>query len=225
MMGMNLLLLTHLLLSLAIGIEGFNVNPKKQPTKPLPTLRKDISSFSERELKVTAASSAAELPNFSYASSSSTSATVPSLMTTIKTQVYQYYFGYMRLLQNKPFATSAVSAAVINAIGSVLSQQIMSLVTGKSFRLNLVHVGAFFLTGLIFKGPWYHVWYSWLGRVSGKLAKAETPKNVAIQISLDQTIGVLFFYSTHFYVYELLESIVAMRGKLSTVLNTNTWRF
>lgn len=38
-------------------------------------------------------------------------------------------------------------------------------------------------------------------------------KQIATQVAIDQTVGVALFFPAYFYVYEVLESIVAIRGK------------
>ena len=130
----------------------------------------------------------------------------------IHERAFQWYMGK---LETKPLLTKSLSAAVVASLGNVLSQFLQAKVARHAFVLNPIKMRAFFLTGLAFVGPWFHVWYSALGRVANSMEvryNSSKKKQTFAQIVLDQTFGVAFFFPVFFYIYEILESVVALRG-------------
>jgi len=112
--------------------------------------------------------------------------------------------------------TKSITAAFVSALGDILSQRIESTVAQEVFRLNWIRLGGFFLTGLFYVGPFVHSWYEQLwkiGRYCERKYKASKLSQALVQLVTDQTIGVAIFFPSYFYVYEVLESLVAWRGE------------
>lgn len=126
------------------------------------------------------------------------------------------YKGYVELCEKKPVLTKSVTAAFVNAIGDILSQVVAAYVTKSALQIKWNRLGAFFLCGLLYVGPFVHLWYEqlWkLGRwMERKYGSSKTWQTVA-QLFMDQTVGVAIFFPSYFYVYEYLEALVVWRGK------------
>ena len=200
--------------------ESLTIKPIKVPPKPPPSLI--LSKFVSSSLDETtqhrnsSSKSLVRLPtNNPVACQASRAMEVPAPLVPftarIKHKLVQYYNGYMNALDTKPFRTTCVSAAVINAVGCILSQYIRAAVTQSTLTIQWVQMGAFFLTGLVFKGPYYHAWYNLLARVSQRFYPTNPGHQVAWKVGVDQTLGVILFFPTYFYVYELLFSCVSLR--------------
>ena len=119
--------------------------------------------------------------------------------------------NYMHLLETKPLITKSVSAAVVTILGNILSQQVVAVMRGAKLSLNWIQLLAFTLTGLLYVGPFYHYWFTYLASL--QFAHWKPFQRVLAQISLDQTIGVFVFYTSYFYVFEFFESVASFRCK------------
>lgn len=130
--------------------------------------------------------------------------------------VRKMYSSYMDVLDRKPVITKSVTAAVVSVLGDWLAQWLEAKLAGNRLILNWVRLGAFFLCGLVYVGPFVHVWYEQLWKLGRWMkSKYNSSKNLQIlaQVITDQTVGVAIFFPSYFYVYEFLEAIVARRGK------------
>lgn len=133
----------------------------------------------------------------------------------------QAFAKYDTLCKEKPLRTKSVTSAVISALGSVVSQTLMAVVKGKPAVINPNTVLAFFLTGLLYIGPFYHYWYEQLWTMGGWMERRyrSSPQTQTLaQIGVDQTIGVLAFFPIYFYVYEIFEALAFGRGKSFAVV-------
>lgn len=132
-------------------------------------------------------------------------------------QAKRYYGTYMSLLETNPLTTKSVSAALVSGIGNIFSQWFQAILLRRPFHISYTQMFAFGLTGLVYVGPWFHVWYEQLGRVGRTMESrfgSSQKKQTLAQILIDQTLGVAIFFPTYFYVYEILESFVAGRFPL-----------
>jgi protein Mpv17 len=112
--------------------------------------------------------------------------------------------------------TKSVTAALVNAIGDILSQVIEAHVTKSVLVLNWQRLGTFFLCGGLYVGPFVHLWYEqlWkLGRWMERRYGCSKAIQTFAQLIMDQTLGVALFFPSYFYIYEYLDALVALRRK------------
>jgi len=154
---------------------------------------------------------------------------------------------YDELCKKKPLITKSVTAAVVTALGNVLSQVIKGAVsknhaaavavatgipTGNAagalastaaITINYGQVAAFTLTGLIYVGPFYHYWYEQLWKIGTWLdAKfgASPSQQVFAQIAVDQTLGIAVFFPLYFFVFEISDAFLSWRAPLLRAAKT-----
>jgi hypothetical protein len=132
-------------------------------------------------------------------------------MTPFLTRCYR---KYVFCSDHRPFLTKSISAAIISAIGDLLSQWIESRIAGIPCDISWFRFNAFFVSGLVFVGPYIHIWYEQLWRI-GRWMKsrfnAPSKLQTVAQVVVDQTVGVALFFPTYFFVYEIVEAILAYR--------------
>lgn len=126
---------------------------------------------------------------------------------------------YMVLNEERPLMTKGVSAALVATVGDVFSQCLFAHATGVRFQWDMMRTLTFTMTGLCFKGPVLHLWYNVLSRLAHwtKVRKGfcQTKQSLAA-LTLDQTVGVAFFYPLYFVVFELISSTLAFRCEFLT---------
>lgn len=125
------------------------------------------------------------------------------------------YISYLRSIEERPLLTKGLTAAVVNFLGDILAQY-LETATGAKFIPNWARLRGFFLCGLLYIGPYVHTWYEQLWKI-GRWMEATfgSPKRMQtiVQLLVDQTIGVAIFFSTYFYVYEIIDAFVSHRRK------------
>jgi hypothetical protein len=126
----------------------------------------------------------------------------------------KFYNWYLGQCTDNPIVTKSTTCAVVCSIGDILAQKLESNLAEQAFSLDLSRMSSFLLCGLVFVGPFVHIWYD----VLMKMAKGlETKfgitkfKQVTAQVLLDQTVGVAFFFPLYFFVFEYMESLVNWR--------------
>ena len=126
------------------------------------------------------------------------------------------YKSYLRAIEERPLLTKGLTAAVVNFLGDILAQNLEAKAMGIKFFPNWVRLQGFSLCGLLYIGPYVHTWYEQLWKI-GRWMEATfgSPKRIQtlVQLLVDQTIGVAIFFSTYFYVYELIDAFVSHRRK------------
>lgn len=129
------------------------------------------------------------------------------------------YGRYLDWIERKPIVAKSVTAAVVGCLGDIMAQCLEAHMGNYKFVMNWRRLSAFFASGLLFVGPYLHNFYEALG-VLGSYMNTKVTKNknaqTLIQLFVDQTLGVMMFLSTYFYVFELCESLVSFRGKTTT---------
>lgn len=139
-----------------------------------------------------------------------------SSMTLVVIQ--KWYTKYLRAIDQRPLLTKGLTAAVVNVLGDILAQYLQASSSGVKLCLNWARLQTFFLCGWIYIGPYVHTWYEQLWKL-GKWMETRwgSPKQVQTiaQILVDQTLGVALFFSTYFYVYEVMDALVNRRRKYS----------
>lgn len=146
---------------------------------------------------------------------------------TIPTTAKKLFDWYLGCVEKSPLMTKALTAALVGAFGDILSQWIRTRMQGVAFMLDVRRLATFFLCGLFFKGPFYHKFYKQLWKLGSWMeSRLNSSKQTQTftQILVDQTIGIFLFFSSYYYVYELMESIVCQRGEylISDVLKYHT---
>ena len=130
------------------------------------------------------------------------------------------YSDYKKLCETKPLLTKSLSQSMIGGIGSILSQYVHTIYSGYQLRIDWMQVRAFMTSGLVFEGPYCHWWYERLWMLGRWLENRKNPISpsfqTSIQILIDQTLGVILFFPTYFFVYELIQSAWGIQG-----MNTN----
>ena len=128
----------------------------------------------------------------------------------------RWYEKYHELSKRCPYPTKAVSASVVVALGSILSQWVEAKSANVPLVMNWHMVRAFALTGLVFEGPYLHWWYEQLFRLGRFLDSGGIPSRARTlaQILVDETIGVMLFFPSYFVAYEISQSFLLFRGEL-----------
>ncbi|KAI2513733.1 hypothetical protein MHU86_516 [Fragilaria crotonensis] len=139
--------------------------------------------------------------------------------------IWNLYGRYLHWIDTSPLVAKSVTAAVVGCFGDVLAQWLEAKTqpTSVVFSLNWVRFNAFFVSGLLFVGPFLHFWYDRLWALGRWLDNHKTNNQnlqVLAQTVVDQTIGVLIFFPLYFYAYEISEALVSSRApSLSSASN------
>lgn len=125
------------------------------------------------------------------------------------------YQRYVNWLDHSPLIARSVTAAVVGCVGDLLAQWLEARTGGLKFVVNWTRFNAFFVSGLLYVGPFLQYWYGWLwsiGRwMERKVTKSKLWQTLA-QVFVDQTLGVWVFFPIYFYAYEFYEAIVSLRA-------------
>ena len=132
---------------------------------------------------------------------------------------------YMNWLDQKPLTANAISAGIIAAMGDTLAQLIecrVGTATSTTFsiggigsRLNILRTVSFAASGIVFVGPYLHIFYGYLWSLGSHLQRrynTSRRQQVFVQVLLDQTIGIILFYPLYYYVYEYCEAIFGLQA-------------
>lgn len=128
--------------------------------------------------------------------------------------VKSFYNWYLLQCTVNPYVTKSVTAAVVASLGDIMGQKIEAYLGEKAFSFNGVRTASFFLCGLCYVGPFIHAWYEQLWKFGRRMEKKYGTSKTAqsmIALAIDQTVGVVMFFPSYFYVYEYLESLVQWR--------------
>ena len=135
--------------------------------------------------------------------------------------------SYMNWLDQKPLTANAISAGIIAAMGDTLAQLIECRVGtatststtcsigGIGSRLNILRTVSFAASGIVFVGPYLHIFYGYLWSLGSHLQRrynTSRRQQVFVQVLLDQTIGIILFYPLYYYVYEYCEAIFGLQA-------------
>jgi len=139
-------------------------------------------------------------------------------LETGKTNQHNYlisaYNKYRHLCEIKPLRTKALSQFVIGGVGSLLSQCVLAKAAGNSvIVINWSQVQAFMVSGLLFEGPYFHWWFERLWMLGRWLDKSVSSSvKTTLQVVVDQTVGVLLFFPTYFFVFETIHSLINLKA-------------
>ena len=152
-------------------------------------------------------------------------AAVSSVSKRLKSSCSGACASYMNWLDQKPLTANAVSAGLIAAMGDTLAQLIECRVGtatsttcsigGIGSRLNILRTASFAASGIVFVGPYLHIFYGYLWSLGSHLQKrynTSRRQQVFVQVLLDQTIGIILFYPLYYYVYEYCEAIFGLQA-------------
>ena len=135
--------------------------------------------------------------------------------------------SYVNWLDRKPLTANAISAGIIAAMGDTLAQLIECRVGtatststtcgigGIGSRLNILRTVSFATSGIVFVGPYLHIFYGYLWSLGSHLQRrynTSRRQQVFVQVLLDQTIGIILFYPLYYYVYEYCEAIFGLQA-------------
>ena len=128
------------------------------------------------------------------------------------------YTRYIQLLDTKPLLTKSISSGIVALLGDILAQSMEAQKAQHAplVAFNWTRLLSFFICNTLYVGPFLHYWWEqlWkLGRWMQEKHGAKKPTTILVQLLLDQTIGVLMFFPTYFYAYELSESLLLGKGE------------
>lgn len=131
-------------------------------------------------------------------------------------QLQRLNASYMKLLGNYPCRTKSLTAGIVTAIGDVIAQSIEARVAGVKLCVDIVRLWSFTIAGTIYVGPFVHYIYEMLWVIGRKLEDMGVTKTwrTMAQVFIDQTVGVWVFFPTYFYVFEIVEGMVAGRSPI-----------
>ena len=141
---------------------------------------------------------------------------VKNRIGSIVKTVGRLYGRYMELLEQKPLWTNSISSGIITGMGDLLSQWIEFQKKGGDTIFDVSRLASFSLAGAIFVGPYVYYWYEYLwklGRIMEQKFNSSQQVQSWVQNIVDQTIGVVIFFPTYFYVYEIISAICSFRGE------------
>jgi len=127
------------------------------------------------------------------------------------------YERYIDWLDRSPLVARSVTAAVVGCIGDLMSQRLEAHVGKSVFVINWTRFNAFFISGLLYVGPYLQYWYGRLWAIGRWMDRKITKKKIwqtLTQVFVDQTLGVLVFFPIYFYAYEASEAIVSLRAPI-----------
>jgi len=125
------------------------------------------------------------------------------------------YYKYIDWLDRSPFVARSVTAAVVGCLGDLLSQRLEAFMRNDVFLINWTRFSSFFISGLLYVGPFLQYWYGGLWAVGRWMERKVTKKKIwqtLAQVFVDQTLGVLIFFPLYFYAYEASEAIVSFQA-------------
>jgi hypothetical protein len=107
-------------------------------------------------------------------------------------------------LRTYPILTKVISAAIVAALGDILTQAFKCYKKNLPFDVDLTRLGVFMLVSCMLT-PAVHVWFNYLNTLSQKLPQ-NIPKfrKTVILTMVDQTVGALTFTSAFYYAFELV---------------------
>lgn len=132
-------------------------------------------------------------------------------------RLQQWGRTYMHWLHTKPLLTKSTTAVFVQLIGDMLSQHLTGY-WGKPqpWKYDYRRTLCFALLGFFYKAPLLHVMYRSYHLFGEHLeAKYHTKRNTRLfmELLLDQTVGVVVFYTSYFYVYEAFAALTYGRSK------------
>jgi hypothetical protein len=104
-------------------------------------------------------------------------------------------------------------------LGDVIAQILESRDGGGDF--NIRRVVTFFVCNALFTGPFVHYWYRLLGTIGTNIqTNYDIPKykSIMTQVTIDQTVGVLLFFPSYLYIYDIVDAIVRKQQFPSSLL-------
>ncbi|KAL4855073.1 PXMP2/4 family protein 2 [Chlorella vulgaris] len=107
--------------------------------------------------------------------------------------------AYLGLLERKPLATKALTAALLNGLGDAIAQKKFE----KTETFDWKRFGIFTFLGLVLIGPALHYWYGSLG----SLVKVGGNTGAALRMVVDQLCFAPLFISA------IVSSIMTLEGK------------
>jgi hypothetical protein len=137
-------------------------------------------------------------------------------------QTPNMYTRYIQLLDTSPLLTKSISSGIVAFLGGMLAQSIESQKAHIPTTFNWTRLLSFFICNTLYVGPFLHFWWEqlWkLGRWMQETHGARKRSTILVQLLIDQTIGVIVFFPTYFYAYEMAESLLLWK----TPVLTNAW--
>jgi protein Mpv17 len=98
----------------------------------------------------------------------------------------------------------------------MLAQSIESQKAHIPTTFNWTRLLSFFICNTLYVGPFLHFWWEqlWkLGRWMQETHGARKRSTILVQLLIDQTIGVIVFFPTYFYAYEMAESLLLWKSE------------
>lgn len=131
-------------------------------------------------------------------------------------QTPNMYTRYIQLLDTSPLLTKSISSGIVAFLGDMLAQSIESQKAHIPTTFNWTRLLSFFICNTLYVGPFLHYWWEqlWkLGRWMQETHGARKRSTILVQLLIDQTIGVIVFFPTYFYAYEMAESLLLWKSE------------
>jgi protein Mpv17 len=205
---------------LALAITTFNTDAISGTSAFCPKFREYPSSRSPKQAQIdnnNSIASASRLHVFGASDNDDTGGgPVPKFPLVVLSSVSSRLLGW---LERKPLSANAISAGVIALLGDILAQLIEGSVRtatamgGK--RLNVLRMASFAVSGMVFVGPYLHIFYGWLWAIGAHLQNRyniSRRQQLILQVTLDQTLGIVLFYPAYYYVFEYSEAILGLKA-------------
>ena len=125
----------------------------------------------------------------------------------VQTTIYRWADQYMDYLHEKPLLTKAITATLVQVSGDFMSQHLVAALHQEPLIYDPSRTLCFALIGFFYKAPMLHSMYrgwDWTGKYLQSTFSLTRDQRIALELLLDQTIGVLIFYPTYFAAYEII---------------------
>ena len=208
------------------GASAFSSKVRERPSSSKVPQRRVVFASSSAELF--AGTRTSGIIDADYDDGDSVRRSLASIPKRLKGSCSNACSAYMSWLEQKPLSANAISAGVIALLGDIMAQMIEARVgTFTSIggnKLNVLRMASFAASGMVFVGPYLHIFYGYLWTLGSHLQKrynTSRKQQVLLQVFLDQTIGIILFYPVYYYVYEYCEAILGLQA-LGPVLQRAT---
>lgn len=200
------------------GASAFSSKVGERPSSRVPQ-RRVVFASNSAELFAGTRTSGTSIIDADYDDGGSVRRSLASMSNRLKGSCSNACKAYMSWLERKPLSANAISAGVIALLGDIIAQLIEAGVgtftSSGGNKLNVLRMASFAASGMVFVGPYLHIFYGYLWTLGSHLQKqynTSRKQQILLQVFLDQTIGIILFYPVYYYVYEYCEAILGLQA-------------
>lgn len=198
------------------GASAFSSKVCERPSSRVPQRR---VVFASKSTELFAGTRTSGIIDTDYDDGGSVRRSLASMSYRLKGSCSNACSAYISWLERKPLSANAISAGIIALLGDIIAQLIEARVGAftsiGSNKLNVLRMASFAACGMVFVGPYLHIFYGYLWTLGSHLQKRYNTSRKAsllLQVFLDQTIGIILFYPVYYYVYEYCEAILGLQA-------------